>query len=281
MEVESIMQLLQTYSGAGQSQDSETGSHPRAQSFEAMKRAVENEMNTNIFMLVHGTESSVFNIFSSASKVTWATAKELMDFFRNIDADEEEGEPYPRVDIVLHTDGGELNATNIIVETMLKYPSPIHVWIPYKAMSAGTAIAMAATEIHLSPGAFMGQVDPQYFYGISAQDLASLEHVSNSWLGDLFTLCRNSAAKVVTNWKELIDKIGKHQKWNESQMARIHEELVDGKYHHGKPLFCDDLEDVLPNLVDPGMMDDSHCDAMISFCSLFIAFETKNSKVKY
>lgn len=65
------------------------------------------------------------------------------------------------LDLILHTPGGEIAATQAIV-TYLKGMFPdIRVIVPQLAMSAGTMIACAATKIIMGKQSSLGPIDPQ------------------------------------------------------------------------------------------------------------------------
>lgn len=73
------------------------------------------------------------------------------------------------LDLILHTPGGELSATESIVDYFRRmFGTNIRAIIPQLAMSAGTMIACACKEIVLGKESSIGPIDPQ-FNGIPAQ----------------------------------------------------------------------------------------------------------------
>lgn len=272
--------------------------------FKKQKCKFEKQFNTKLFFLVHGKNSSWSSWFSGYDNVSWKDAKHLMDYLRSNSNTEPEfienvprqlkkpslfssgfsepkethvttkssddeiviEEPYNgRIDIVMHTNGGDLQSTHIMIKLLLNYQNirdsnKIHVWIPYRSQSAGTAIAMTADYIHMYPSGFMGQIDPQYWYGIAVSDFTqdywlNLDQQDQndriqmtSWIGDLYRFVSRSALRVYKDWKLLIDEIGDQHKWTPEQMVIITEELLKGKYYHGKPLFENDMKQILPNI---------------------------------
>ncbi len=153
-----------------------------------------------------------------------------------------------RIDIIMHTDGGDLQSTSVIIKLLLNYEGPVHVWIPYRAMSAGTAIAMTADNIHLHKTAFMGQIDPQYRFGLAVSDFTMESGTMTSWVGDLYRMVSKSAERVLKDWDELVNNIITHHSWDQEQSDKIKEELLLGKYYHGKPMFYDEIGNILPNV---------------------------------
>jgi len=66
------------------------------------------------------------------------------------------------LDLILHTPGGEVTATESLVEYLKEmFDSDIEVFVPQLAMSAGTMIACAAKLIHMGKQSSLGPIDPQ------------------------------------------------------------------------------------------------------------------------
>ena len=75
------------------------------------------------------------------------------------------------LDIILHTPGGDVAATESIVDYLRKmFGTDIRAIIPQLAMSAGTMISCACKEIIMGKQSSLGPIDPQ-FGGIPAQGI--------------------------------------------------------------------------------------------------------------
>lgn len=73
------------------------------------------------------------------------------------------------LDLILHTPGGDLAATESIVKYLRNiFEINIRIIVPHLAMSAGTMIACAGKEIVMGAHSNLGPIDPQ-FNGISAE----------------------------------------------------------------------------------------------------------------
>lgn len=83
------------------------------------------------------------------------------------------------LDLILHTPGGEIAATeNIVNYLRLIFDCDISAFIPQIAMSAGTMIACSCKEIYMGKQSCLGPIDPQFAMGnrqVAAQ--AILEEV--------------------------------------------------------------------------------------------------------
>lgn len=82
------------------------------------------------------------------------------------------------LDLILHTPGGDLAATESIIEYLrVMFSKDIRAFIPQMAMSAGTMMACACREIVMGKQSSIGPIDPQ-FNGIPA--LGVLEEFHNA-----------------------------------------------------------------------------------------------------
>lgn len=67
------------------------------------------------------------------------------------------------LDLILHTPGGEIAATESLVYYLKKmFDKDIRVFVPQIAMSAGTMIAISSKEIIMGKQSNLGPIDPQY-----------------------------------------------------------------------------------------------------------------------
>ena len=65
------------------------------------------------------------------------------------------------IDLVVHTPGGLVLASEQIARALHKHPAKVTVLVPHYAMSGGTLLALAADEIVMDDNAVLGPVDPQ------------------------------------------------------------------------------------------------------------------------
>ena len=65
------------------------------------------------------------------------------------------------IDLVAHTPGGLVLASEQIARALHKHPAKVTVLVPHYAMSGGTLLALAADEILMDDNAVLGPVDPQ------------------------------------------------------------------------------------------------------------------------
>ena len=89
------------------------------------------------------------------------------------------------LDLILHTPGGDMAATDSIVNYLHSKFEDIECFIPQLAMSAGTSIACACNKIHMGKQSSIGPIDPQLgtipCYGV----IDEYEYVKDKVLGNL------------------------------------------------------------------------------------------------
>jgi ClpP class serine protease len=75
------------------------------------------------------------------------------------------------VDLILHTPGGEIAATESLVDYLHSiFGGDIRAFVPQLAMSAGTMIALSCKEIVMGKHSSLGPIDPQIF-GLAAHGI--------------------------------------------------------------------------------------------------------------
>ena len=87
------------------------------------------------------------------------------------------------VDLILHTPGGDLAATESIVDYLRSmFGTNIRAIVPQLAMSAGTMIALSCRAVVMGKHSSLGPFDPQMAGGVPAHGV--VEEFENSAQGD-------------------------------------------------------------------------------------------------
>ncbi len=133
------------------------------------------------------------------------------------------------LDLILHTPGGEVAATESIIDYLTKKFKDIRVIVPQLAMSGGTMIACSANKIVMGKQSSLGPIDPQ-FNGIPAHGILEEFEQAHQEI-------KKDNSKVLV-WQPIIAKydptlIGECQKavaWSE-QIAKkaLSERMLKGK----------------------------------------------------
>ncbi len=142
------------------------------------------------------------------------------------------------IDLVLHTPGGLVLASEQIACALRRHPGKVTVLVPHYAMSGGTLIAMAADEIIMDPNAVLGPVDPQlggqqgYYPAVSI--LKALEQ-PNTNRDDQTLILGDVARKAIDQVHQAVyELLLKHNKPDKAdELARM---LSEGRWTHDYPI---------------------------------------------
>lgn len=124
------------------------------------------------------------------------------------------------LDIVLHTPGGGVTATESIVKYLRKiFKMDIRVIVPHMAMSAGTMIACSSKEIIMGKESSLGPIDPQYCNAPAQGVLKEFERAINETI---------SSPNKSLIWKEIIQQYRPTFVGECDNVVKMSHELVEG-----------------------------------------------------
>lgn len=158
------------------------------------------------------------------------------------------------IDLVLHTPGGLVLASEQIARALQRHPAKVTVFVPHYAMSGGTMISLAADEIAMDENAVLGPVDPQLGEFPAASILEVVRQKSKDKVDDRTLMLAEIAAKAMTQVRDFVNYL-LSDKMEESKAKELAELLSGGNWTHDYPIVCDQLKKMgLP--VTVGLMDD-------------------------
>ncbi|CAF29579.1 SDH family Clp fold serine proteinase [Methanococcus maripaludis] len=159
------------------------------------------------------------------------------------------------IDLILHTPGGLVLASEQIAIALKEHKAKTTVIIPHYAMSGGSLIALAADEIIIDKNAVMGPVDPQIGQYPAASIINAINTKYTDELDDETLILGDIARKAIVQVKEFVYDILK-DKMGEEKAKYLSETLSTGKWTHDYPLTINKLKDLgievnteLPNIV--------------------------------
>jgi len=158
------------------------------------------------------------------------------------------------IDLVLHTPGGLVLASEQIARALQKHPAKVTVFVPHYAMSGGTMIALAADEIVMDENAVLGPVDPQLGEFPAVSILEVVRQKGRDKVDDRTLMLAEIASKALSQVREFVyyllsDKI------EEPGARELAEILSCGTWTHDYPIDCEQLVKMgLP--VTVGLMND-------------------------
>jgi ClpP class serine protease len=143
------------------------------------------------------------------------------------------------IDLVLHTPGGLVLASEQIALALCGHKARVSVLIPHYAMSGGTLVALAADEIVMDPHAVIGPVDPQIGQFPAASILQVVERKTINEVDDNTLIMADIARKAQVQVHSLLEKIlgDTMEKDAAHELAEI---LSDGRWTHDYPITVDE-----------------------------------------
>jgi ClpP class serine protease len=139
------------------------------------------------------------------------------------------------IDLVLHTPGGLVLASEQIAYALRAHPGKVTVLVPHYAMSGGTLLALAADEIRMDAAAVLGPVDPQ----LGDLPAASLVRVTGKKplerIEDRTLIMADVAEKALRHMKQVVRELAARH-MDEKKADSLAEELAGGHYTHDDPI---------------------------------------------
>jgi ClpP class serine protease len=139
------------------------------------------------------------------------------------------------LDLVLHTPGGLVLAAMQIARAINKHKGKVTVFVPHYAMSGGTLIALAATEIVMADYAVLGPVDPQLgeYPGASLIKVRAEKPIAE--IEDKTLILADQADKASRQLRESVAEL-LQGKIPDEKVAQLAELLSQGTWTHDYPI---------------------------------------------
>jgi ClpP class serine protease len=146
------------------------------------------------------------------------------------------------IDIILHTPGGLVLASEQIAHAIQKHKGKVTVFVPHYAMSGGTFIALAAGEIVMDENAVLGPVDPQIGGYPAASIIDAVNKKPVEKVDDETLILANVAEKAVNQVRENIFNTLKSKFVNNHDKAlELSKILTEGRWTHDYPITYEEL----------------------------------------
>ncbi len=217
----------------------------------AALRALERARGTRVITLIHRQETMSFLGFPIARFIDIEDSEQLLRAIRLTP-------PELPLDIVLHTPGGLVLASEQIAFALKRHKGDVTVFVPHYAMSGGTLIALAADHIVMDPNAVLGPVDPQLGAQNGAYPAASILAAiaeQNQRRDDQTLILGDIARKALKQVHETVVKLLLEHHTREKAEG-IAVELSSGQWTHDYPIDIDhaerlglDVSDAMPREV--------------------------------
>lgn len=144
------------------------------------------------------------------------------------------------IDMVLHTPGGLVLASEQIAMALRAHEAPVTVFVPHYAMSGGTMIALAANQIVMDKNAVLGPVDPQLGEYPAASILKAVEAKPVKEVEDRTLIYADIARKALAQ-VQCVLKYLLLEKFDDAKSESLARTLSEGRWTHDYPITVDEL----------------------------------------
>ena len=204
--------------------------------------AIERKRNSRLITLIHRQETMSFLGIPIRRYIDIEDSERVLRAIRLTD------ENVP-IDIVLHTPGGLVLASEQIAFALCRHKAKVTVFVPHYAMSGGTLIAIAADEIVMDPNGVLGPVDPQlqmpqgggYVPAVSV--LAAME-VENPNRDDQTLIMADMARKATQQVHRTIYNLLRANDMEEGKARELAASLSEGRWTHDYPISASEAREM-------------------------------------
>lgn len=196
-------------------------------------RQFEQGRNSRVILLIHRQESISFLGIPLSRYITIEDSEQVLRAIRLTP-------PNIPIDLILHTPGGLVLATEQIARALIRHPAKVTVFVPHYAMSGGTMLALAADEIVMDANAVLGPVDPQLGNFPAASILKVVQDKPISEVDDQTLIMADLSRKAINQVQRFVRTLLKddvpQQKIAPENIENIVDTLTTGQVTHDYPI---------------------------------------------
>ena len=189
---------------------------------------LERSRGSRAIALIHREETMALLGFPIVRYIDIQDSEEVLRAIRLTPPD------YP-IDVILHTPGGLVLASEQIARALRDHPGRVTVFVPHYAMSGGTLIALAADEIVMDAHAVLGPVDPQLGNHPAVSILAAVNRKPPERIEDETFILADIAQKAVQQVRAVVVELALRRLPTERAEA-LATSLTGGKWTHDYPI---------------------------------------------
>src|ERR1700681_923397 len=192
---------------------------------------IERQRKSRVILLVHRQETMSILGFPAYRYIDVNDSEEVLRAIHLTD-------PAVPLDIVLHTPGGLVLAALQIARAIHKHKGKVTAFVPHYAMSGGTLIALAASEIVMSEDAVLGPVYPQLGQYPAASILKAVSRKPVEKIKDDTLILADQAEKAMSQLHESVRELlsTKASPEKAEELAKL---LSEGTWTHDHPITFD------------------------------------------
>ncbi len=189
---------------------------------------LERSRGSRAIALIHREETMALLGFPIVRYIDIQDSEEVLRAIRLTPPD------YP-IDVILHTPGGLVLASEQIARALRDHPGRVTVFVPHYAMSGGTLIALAADEIVMDAHAVLGPVDPQLGNHPAVSILAAVSRKPPERIDDETLIMADIAQKALQQVRAVVVELALRRLPTERAEA-LATSLTGGKWTHDYPI---------------------------------------------
>ncbi len=148
------------------------------------------------------------------------------------------------IDIILHTPGGLVLATEQIAHALIQHKAKVTVFVPHYAMSGGTMLSLAADEIVMDENAVLGPVDPQLGQYPAASIVKVTEEKDKNKIDDETLILADVSKKALKQTKAFVKKVLLAKNYSEEDAERLSQTLTEGRWTHDYPITYEEAKEL-------------------------------------
>ncbi|MBW4653318.1 MAG: ATP-dependent Clp protease proteolytic subunit [Kaiparowitsia implicata GSE-PSE-MK54-09C] len=204
-------------------------------------RSFEQKRGSRVILLIHRQESVSFLGIPLAKFINIEDSEQVLRAIRLTPPD-------VPIDLILHTPGGLVLATEQIARALVRHRAKVTVFVAHYAMSGGTMLAMAADEIVMDENAVLGPVDPQLGNMAAASILSVLEKKPIAEIDDqtvvMADLAQKAQRQVQRFVRTLLEDDNPKQKVLPENIDKILDALTTGRVTHDYPVTVEEATEL-------------------------------------
>lgn len=233
----------------------------------ATLKRIEAERGSRVIALIHRQETLSLLGFPLMRYIDIQDSEEIIRAVKLTD------DSIP-IDIILHTPGGLVLASEQVAHALLKHPAKVTVFVPHYAMSGGTLIALAADEIVMDENAVIGPVDPQVGNFPAASIIEAVSSKPVDKVDDETLILADISRKAIRQVRRCVESI-LLQRMTPAAAKKLAATLSSGKWTHDYPITFEEAGE-LGLEVSTGVPEE-----IFTFMTLFPQPSSRRPSVQY
>jgi len=201
-----------------------------------LMRKLEEKRGSRVIALIHRQESMSILGFPIARYIDIQDSEQVLRAIKLTN-------PKIPIDIILHTPGGLVLASEQIAHALSKHKGKVTVFVPHYAMSGGTMIALAADTIIMDENAVLGPVDPQVGNFPAVSILKVLEDKPAKDIDDETMILADISRKAIRQVKNTIKQIACCQ-YSDDIANDLAEKIASGRWTHDYPISFEEAKEM-------------------------------------